>query len=102
MEMRQCSLMENGPGLSEKDHLVNGNLIFFLGRDAARNLPKGREMIWIQTEPTPSWFVLYPKKVFVKDNNTHELTPSSHVRNVKTGRFGLSVGFTVSLTSSMG
>ncbi|PKU69104.1 hypothetical protein MA16_Dca002374 [Dendrobium catenatum] len=45
MVMRQCSFIEKGPGLSEKDQFVKGNFMSFLGRDFARNLPIGRLII---------------------------------------------------------
>ncbi|KAH0457646.1 hypothetical protein IEQ34_012961 [Dendrobium chrysotoxum] len=102
MVMRQCSFIENGPGLSEKDQLKNGTFISFLGRVFARNLPMGSVIIWAQIEPMANGFVLYAKNMLTKESKMHEVTPSNHVRIVKTGRLGLSDGSTVSLTSSMG
>ncbi|KAK8916465.1 hypothetical protein KSP39_PZI023111 [Platanthera zijinensis] len=104
MVVRQCSFIENGPGLSEKDaQFTNGiTFTFLFGRVFARNLPMGRAMICTHTEPMYIWFDLYPKKVFAKESSTHDVSPSTHARHVSTGRFGLSNGSTVSLTSSIG
>lgn len=58
MVISTCSFRVKGPGFNEKDKLVSGTLMGFVGRVAAISFPIGRLRIWADTEETESWFVL--------------------------------------------
>lgn len=45
MVIKTCSLMLNGPGLRENDHLVHGTRIGLVGRAAAMMFARGRTTI---------------------------------------------------------
>ncbi|KAI0497010.1 hypothetical protein KFK09_023338 [Dendrobium nobile] len=74
------------------------------GEDGDEAVLLHRKGTWIERKGPicECWFVLYPNNVFVNESKAHDITPSTHTRQVSTVRVGLSVGSTVSLTSSMG
>ena len=102
MVMSTCSLMLKGPGFNVKDQFVSGTLKSLVGSVAAISLPRGRAIIWAQTDDTPRFCWRYAKNLLTKERMTHELIPKTHVRNEKAGMVGSSVAGTVSLTSSIG
>ncbi|KAF8391690.1 hypothetical protein HHK36_023999 [Tetracentron sinense] len=102
MVIKTCSFKLNGPGFNENDHFVIGILMGLEGSVAAISFPSGRTTICAETEDMDNGFWRYPKNWFKKARSTQEMTPSTHVRNVRAGNVGSSVIGTVSRTCSTG
>ena len=101
MVIRTCSLILNGPRLSENSNLVSLKNTR-VGRVLARKWPIGTTAICAEIEVTIKGCVLYQKNWFTKDNNTHERTPRTHILNVRSCMVGSSVLGTVSSTCFTG
>lgn len=99
--IRTCSFTLNGPGFSLNSHRVPlRNTRFVIV--AAINCPSGTTAICAEMAVMARGSRRYQKNWFRNDSTTQERLPSTHIRNVRTGREGSSVVATVIATCFIG
>lgn len=99
--IRTCSFTLNGPGFRLNSHRVPlRNTRFVIV--AAISCPSGTTAICAEMAVMASGSLRYQKNWFRKESTTQERLPSTHIRNVRTGREGSSVVDTVIATCFIG